>query len=752
MHMLDRVALDRLHLLHSVSGELASPAAVAATMVELARVGVRLDDAHALSEVAARTLPDVVRHVSSLRGGSGTWAPLFDGFPNRLPATDDVALRAALGWARLAGVPHADEADVRAAFDFSGLGWWPASSVPQDVEAAMAARMRQRVLPPDGRVEWWTLRVVSTVARDQELRAWMARCYATPTSLRDDVRSDLRQITAELGAGHVELTEVPFRETRTLLVRAVWESERASLPTLGLEPDDLLRLFADLTDTDVSLTRGVRYPRLSRSERRTVVQCLERSKRLGDVFRHRGIWLALGRGLHVGEHADAPRTRATFERLRATRHDSASFPSRFERLLRDDYAAAVRLAADEAPGVLLRALRRLASLAAADDARVTALVAGLRHAAPHVPVRLLLIARAQVRDNGATYPRVAVLKDGTPLPVDRAPGHLALPPGVRDALMAELSDAITAQLAAKGSWHGERVHVADGLDRVLVPEALRTTAQGLVQVERGTVLPLGNAAVVRLFVHWKHPHSDLDLSCLALDEDFTLVDHVSWTRLRSGVMVHSGDVTSAPAGAEEFLDIDLAALAQDELTREVEQVRERPGRWRRWLRAARLAKDPVRTSTWRYLVPVVFRYSGPAFTELEEVCAGWMLRDRPSNQHVAFDPAAVANAFALTTGKRAAVPFMLDLRTREVVYVDLYLPCVPRARAERDGASIGALVKAVVARRALRTDVAALVGEHVAARGGELVADRALATITVGTDPGCTYDALRPERLLADLL
>ncbi len=699
MHLLDRVALDRLHLLAGPSGEPASPAAAAAATVELARVGVHLEDAGRLGAAGARGVGDVVRHVRSRRGGDGTWAPLFDGFPDRLPAADDVRLRAAFGWARLAGVPDPDDAQVRAAFDFSDLGWWPASSVPQDVGAARVARLRQRVLPPDGRVEWWTLRVVGPQERDDALRAWVADCFATPTSLREDVREDVRAVTALLGTGGVRPADVPFRETRTLLVRAVWETERATLPDLGLDPDDLLRLFADLTGTDTSLGRGVRYPRLSRADRRLVVQCLERSPRLGDVFRRRGLWLAVGRGLHVGEHTGAPRTRAVFERLRATRHDVTSFPARFERLLRED--------------------------------------------------------RAQIRDNGATYPRVSVLGDGTALPVTRAPGHLALPPRARTAVLGVLDAAVTAQLAGRESWHGERVHVAEGLDRVLVPEALRSTAQGLVQVERGSVLPLGEAPVVRLFVHWKHPDSDLDLSCLALDEDFTVVDHVSWTRLRSGVMVHSGDVTSAPDGAQEFLDVDLAALGRDllpdGLPGETPPRRGRP-RWFRRVRRAGRADPAVRTGAWRYLVPVVFRYSGPAFGDLEEACAGWMLRERTSREHVAFDPATVANAFALTGGQRAVVPFALDVRSREVVTVDLHLPGLPGARVERDGSGVGDLVRAVVARRPLRTDVATLVAEHVAARGGEPVTDRARATITVGTDAGCTYDVLRPERLLADLL
>ncbi|MFS0702904.1 hypothetical protein AB6N23_00135 [Cellulomonas sp. 179-A 9B4 NHS] len=99
------------------------------------------------------------------------------------------------------------------------------------------------------------------------------------------------------------------------------------------------------------------------------------------------------------------------------------------------------------------------------------------------------------------------------------------------------------------------------------------------------------------------------------------------------------------------------------------------------------------------------------------------------------------------------MPFLVDVRAREIVHLDLRLPGSPHARVEREGGLVGELTRALVARRATRTDVATLVAENLAARGGTLVTERSSATLTVGVDAGCTYDVLhRPERLLADLL
>ena len=130
-------------------------------------------------------------------------------------------------------------------------------------------------------------------------------------------------------------------------------------------------------------------------------------------------------------------------------------------------------------------------------------------------------------------------------------------------------------------------------------------------------------------------------------------------------MVHSGDITSAPEGAQEFIDIDLAA-----------------------------ARERAATDGWRFIAPAILRYSGVTFDRLEEVAAGWMLRDAVSRTTATFDPATVANAFPLTGRRRAAVPFVLDLLTGQIVYVDVYLSGEPQARAERDASDIGALVGA----------------------------------------------------------
>jgi hypothetical protein len=262
------------------------------------------------------------------------------------------------------------------------------------------------------------------------------------------------------------------------------------------------------------------------------------------------------------------------------------------------------------------------------------------------------------------------------------------------------------------------------LKRVLMPDALRTTAQGIVQLERGSRIPLGDAPVLRLFVHWREgpgqKGADLDLSVQVLDKDYGFRSQVSWTNLADGEAAHSGDLTSAPDGAQEFIDVRLDALRRDPKA--------------------------------RYAVPSVFRYAGPTFGALAEAYVGWMLREECSSDRRTFDPATVVNAFALT-GTRAgtAVPMLVDLVAEEVVATDLYLRSDLAASVERGGLAVRDVVRAAARRADIKASVAEVAGRAVAARGGVVTPSREAADVTFGLDDGCTFNALRPEALLAEL-
>ncbi|GLY30325.1 hypothetical protein [Kineosporia sp. NBRC 101731] len=728
----EHIAFRRCRVLLAPGGPQPSAELAVATLDELRNAGLVVSDPEDLTAGCADRVKQWAAWSRAERGQKGDYSPLFAGFPEQLPTFDRSRLRFGLGWVRLAvralrGGGAVNDADVRAATDFSRIGWWPASSVPQDPDRALLDREFRRTLPGDELQQLTVVRLVSDDEMRRLLQDFALGCLASPGSLRDDVRADLDAVLDGLLPALPALEEIPFLETRTLVMRRVFAADPRRLPGLGATPDDLLRLFADLTGSDVSLGTTMTYPRFTRAQRRAVVAALEASPRLGDVFRRRGLWLAVARGLHLKEF-DAPRVQEVFGRLRSTRRDATSLPSRVEaRLAASEITAAVDLLAGQAPGLLVRQLRRLVHLAVEHD-QVAPVLGTVATALGPVPPRVLWAAHGQFRDNGATYPRLAINKSGGALRVPGPEGHLAVGTDVQKQVLALLEGALTAHQEARETTSelklaGARVWIDPALENVLLPDQLRSTAPGLVQVERGSRLALGQAPVLRLFLHWREPagaRSDLDLSLLALDENFRLVEQVSWTNLGNGAMTHSGDLTSAPVGAQEFIDVRLDA------------ARARSG--------------------WRYLVPAVYRYSGPVFGELPEAVLGWMLREQCSADHATFDPSTVVNAFALAGRQPQALPMLVDLANDEVVQLDLYTARGFRNSVENTAIPTGELVAGVVARAAVKVSTASAVRHAVAARGGVVVGEREQATVTFGLDDDCTFDARSPQELLTELV
>ena len=118
-----------------------------------------------------------------------------------------------------------------------------------------------------------------------------------------------------------------------------------------------------------------------------------------------------------------------------------------------------------------------------------------------------------------------------------------------------------------------------------------------------------------------------------------MIEHISYTNLRSAryKAAHSGDITYAPEGASEFIDIDIDS-------------------------AAKLGA--------RYVIMNVYVYSGPNFDEHEVCYAGWMTREKVQSGEV-YEPKTVQQKVDLTAKSRNAIPVVFDLVERKAIWTDL---------------------------------------------------------------------------------
>ena len=131
---------------------------------------------------------------------------------------------------------------------------------------------------------------------------------------------------------------------------------------------------------------------------------------------------------------------------------------------------------------------------------------------------------------------------------------------------------------------------------------------------------------------------DLDLSAFFVSEDFTRTEQIAYYNLRSTAAAHSGDLTSAPDGAAEFIDVTLAeALRQG----------------------------------WRYVVMTVHSFSHHRLSEVPECWAGAMARGADPQSGEVFEASTVMQRLDLVSPTFNATPFVIDLAERRLIWWDL---------------------------------------------------------------------------------
>jgi hypothetical protein len=143
---------------------------------------------------------------------------------------------------------------------------------------------------------------------------------------------------------------------------------------------------------------------------------------------------------------------------------------------------------------------------------------------------------------------------------------------------------------------------------------------------------------------------------------------VSWTNFERGGASYSGDLTEAPHGATEFVDIPLESFDAE------------------------------------YVVPQVNVYSGEGFNDVAESMFGWMTRDR-AQAGAPFEARTVRTRSDLRGTGRVALPIVFVRGSAgdwAATWLHLYLSGSPRFnQLETNHASTSVLVRGLVRRRYL---------------------------------------------------
>jgi len=719
--MLSAIALRRLKLLSTTPGGVDLQSKLT-YLAQLAGLGYQVENPDDYNDSALQDFSATMGVLQEARGGKVAYVPLFNGFPDQVPAERAYFIDRLIGFLVNDCLTYPQGTRLENGvvvpdwlFDLKQFGADPITQM-QDSRLFAAGRAAQAGRKQDAHVEWVELRFAGTAEIEERALAFLRGNLYAKSSIQETLRPDLEWLLSHFGADQIDPSQVVFRETRTYLTQFYWnQGDWATVSRLADTPTDFLRLFAALTGGDISLADKTRYPKLSRVQRRVVLAALERASNLEeDLKRYRGLWLAVARGLHPGAQAQAfPKTAAAFQSLRTGK--IRSFNSQIEMAFQAGRSLEVLEVLAERPTLLAR---RLQQLLKANPGQEEAIFEKLQAVAQKVPLKILIQLESYFRQQWRSGYRTIVNKKGK-IRVTHRPYilHGLVLTRLADLLLKAAHD----QVALKPSWQGKKCWIDPNLRKYTVPLQQRKASEGMLTLGRGTRIPLDSGKVLRLFVYWKQATrtTDLDLSLIKFDQNFCYSGHVSYTRLASEGIVHSGDLQSAPHGAAEFIDIELAVLHKLE--------------------------------GCRYLAPQIFRYGGDFFSVMD--ChAGWMIRDKVDSNYQSFDLKTVQHKFDLNGGSSYSFPIVVDIQASEIIFVDLYMRGLTQGNtAEGATEDISTISREMVRLGEMLPNLYDLAVLHQQARGAESVERAEQADITFGLS-GNTYSADRVERILAELL
>ncbi|BCY08612.1 hypothetical protein L3i22_037000 [Actinoplanes sp. L3-i22] len=467
---------------------------------------------------------------------------------------------------------------------------------------------------------------------------------------------------AVLCADGPQPAEIPVRENRAVLngVRLVLGRPLVAVDTTT----DVLRLACQVSGGDVSLAEPTRFRAFRRAERRSLLGALDAvvgasPAKLGDIARYAERWKRLGERLHPHEYAQWPHARAVFDVARGERK-VPNLAGRAESKIRSGEIGPAAAVLSAAPGLLLRSADRLLRLAPADerDAVVGAVTGALGSASGRVLLSLRehvgnRLAPASLRMYASRSRRAWVGPDErAPLPAE---------------LVAELSALLDAEISARLPELDQPLLVDPEVLDVALPLSGKAAEGGFAVLPRGSRAPVPGE-LLRFFTYWRQSsrRTDYDLSLLLLDEQFHSAGQVSWTNFHHDGVVHSGDLTEAPEGATEFIDVPL-------------------------------------NLTGHYLVPQVNIFAGESFDDVAESMFGYQVR-AAGQGGAPFDARTVRARSQMRGPGRVALPMVFARGESgwEAVWLHLYLRGTPRFnRVEGNAYTTADRVRALMERRYL---------------------------------------------------
>lgn len=489
----------------------------------------------------------------------------------------------------------------------------------------------------------------------EEFHQMFTDLMGSKTSLSQNDYSDLKEYLIEFYPKEKVIfpEKIYFKETLTFITSCLLNMGVEHLNSLYRyykNPTDILRLAVSLSDGDVSLKDSTRFRKFSRKERKLFLKLLENIPQLKEgMKKYDTRWIRLGEIIHPGDYKKQfPKSFDAFTSLR-NNEKIETFNSKIELYLqKQDLYKAVNLLLEN-PGEFARRLDHLLRIADDDDFMILYIIGHFGKITSHISTPVLLQIHSHFKHrNDEVNLRVFFPKGNIAKGYVKEEKLNPLNKKAIDQILYWVDRTLFnrfKELKPLGN-----VYVDPELKNYIIPFSQRSASNSLRTLIRGSRFDIKDKNTIRFFLYWKDLEDtkqsyrnrvDIDLSAVMLDSDWKYMEHISYTNLRSlkYKSCHSGDITSAPNGASEFIDIDL---------------------------------DSIEKYGGRYIMMSVLSFTEQSFNEIPICAAGWMMRDDPQSGEI-YDPKTVENKFGLTSEATTCIPLIIDVIDRKVIWADIAL-------------------------------------------------------------------------------
>lgn len=536
-------------------------------------------------------------------------------------------------------------------------------------------------------------------------------------------------------------TEIPFKEVLSMVIGKLHVQQRldkVDTSKIIKTATDLLRVIAYINNGEAVITAHMNF-KFKNSDRRFILNSLESlTNPIEDLLRNKLVWRDIAKLVHA-KKSTHPKTFGYFDYV-FDKKKYVTFNSTVDPLLLA-YKAELK---DETLLALLEKLetrpselgRRLDSLVRYAETKVELnnhfrmITTSFGKVASEMNSRVLY----QIRDHFLNraeqeVPRMVQVK-GTTVLLEKA---ASLNSDKVNKIVSIVDEALIAQYVYKEPLG--KVYIDERLSKYALTTSERTSSKAnLNPLTVGTRIPLvenENSDTLRTFVFWKNiddsnkedsenitPEQaanyydeyrnsvDIDSSAVFLNSDFEVVTECSYYNLKAHdtrkemmpkeyaetvIAVHSGDITNAPNGAAEYVDVNIAR---------------------------------AKTAGIRYVTFNINSFTSQTLKEIGTVRSGFMWMDsKDTMKGKIYNERFVQASTDITAESTNSLVMAIDLETMEMIWIDTPVVSI---KTLNNVASTEKYDTPIVKKYALQkfTSLTDLYTLHAKARASEIVTNK----------------------------